>query len=257
MQSADSGLNDTGTHFFHKYLVGKRNGSHASHTTGIQTFVTFADAFVIFGNGQHFIVLAVCQHKYGALDAAEEFFDNYRGTGLTEHTTKHFFQFLFGFFECRKDQYAFSCAKTVGFQHIGCFKGFKESESFFQIFGIDAFVAGGGDAMTFHETLGKLLTAFQLGTLGSRADDGDMLCGGVSGKVVVDTFYQRIFGTYHNHIYFFFQGESFQGREVGSFDSYILAYCTGTGITGGDKKFLYFRALGYFPCQSVLAAAAS
>ena len=35
-------------------------------------------------------------------------------------------------------------------------------------------------------------------------DDGNMLGGGISGKAVVDTFYQRIFGTYHDHVYLLF-----------------------------------------------------
>ena len=111
--------------------------------------------------------------------------------------------------------------------------------------------------MAFHEAFGKLLAAFQLGTFGGGADDGDMLCGGVFGEAVVDAFYQRVFGAYHNHVYVLFQGEGFQGGEVGCLDGYVLAYRTGAGVTGGDKKFLYFRALGNLPCQGVLATAAS
>ena len=58
--------------------------------------------------------------------------------------------------------------------------------------------------MTFHEAFGELFAAFQLRTFSCRADDGNMLGGGISGKAVVDTFYQRIFGTYHDHVYLLF-----------------------------------------------------
>ena len=79
---------------------------------------------------------------------------------------------------------------------------------------------------------------------------GDMLCGGVSGKVVVDTFYQRIFGTYHNHVYFFFQGESFQGSEVGSFDSYILATALVPALPGAIKSFSTFGLWAIFHARA-------
>ena len=110
LQSADGRFDDAGTYLFHKYLVGKGDRSYTSHATGIQAFIAFTDAFVIFGNRQNLIVLTVCQHKYGALYTAEEFFDNNCGAGLAKHTAEHFFQFPLGFFQCRENEHTFSGA---------------------------------------------------------------------------------------------------------------------------------------------------
>ena len=88
--------------------------------------------------------------------------------------------------------------------------------------------------MTHHEAFGKLLAALQLCSVGGRTDNGDMFQFGTVLEVIVDAFYQRVFGTYYYHFDVFFQGESADRFKVGSFDVDILAY----GVCSGGRPSL-------------------
>ena len=88
--------------------------------------------------------------------------------------------------------------------------------------------------MALHKFFGKFFTAFQTGTFGSRPDNGDMLCFRAVLEIVVNTFYQRIFGTDYDHVDFLFKSKCFQCIEICSFDVYVLTDRRGSGITGSD-----------------------
>jgi len=125
-QSFYCGADDTFFHFFHPCFVGKRNRRYTTHTTGVQPFVAFADAFVVFCFGQNLVVLSIGQNEYGTFYTAQEFFNHYGGGSVTEHSAQHFFQFFLGFFQGGQNQYAFSGAKTVGFQYVWSFQCFQK-----------------------------------------------------------------------------------------------------------------------------------
>ena len=152
-------------------------------------------------------MVAICQYKYRTFDTAQELFNDNGCRGIAEHTSEHLFQFFLGFFESRQNQYSFSGTKSVCFQHIRSFKCFEKCQSFVQGIGCHALVAGCRYVVAVHEFFRELLTAFQPGSFFRRADNGDVFQAGVTLEVVIDTFYQRVFGAYHNHIDTFFKSE--------------------------------------------------
>ena len=253
-QAVDGGLYNAFAHFCHKFVVGERNGCHAAHTAGIQSFVAFSDAFIVFGHRQYFIMLAVAQHENRALYSAKEFLDDHFRAGIAEHTAEHLFQLFPGFFQCRENQYAFTCAQAVGFQYVGGGEGFQKSKPFFQRFGCHAFVAGGGNVMAQHEFFGEFFAAFQLRAFCRRADNGDVPGSGIFFETIENTLHQRIFGTHYNHVNLMLKGKSLESGEISSFDVYILAHCACSRVAGSDIQFFYFGALRNLPSQSVFAA---
>lgn len=104
---------------FPSMLVGKRNRRYTTHTTGVQPFVAFADAFVVFCFGQNLVVLSIGQNEYGTFYTAQEFFNHYGGGSVTEHSAQHFFQFFLGFFQGGQNQYAFPAQRPSAFSTYG------------------------------------------------------------------------------------------------------------------------------------------
>ena len=253
-QSVDGRFDDAGTYFFHVFFIGKRNRSHAAHTACVESFVAFTDTLVVFRYGEDFVVFAVGKHEYGTFDTAQELFNNDCCRCGAEHTAKHFLEFFLCLVQCGEDQNAFSGTESVGFQHVWGFQRFEESQTFFEIFCCDTFIPGCRDLMTHHEAFGKLLAALQLCSVGGRTDNGDMFQFGTILEVIVDAFYQRVFGTYYYHFDVFFQSESADRFKVGSFDVDILAYGVCSGVSRSDVQLFNFRTLGNFPCQCMFAA---
>ena len=67
-QSVDRRFDNTCAYFLHEHFIGERNGGYTTHTACIQSFIAFADTFVVFGNGEDLIVFSICQYEHGALD---------------------------------------------------------------------------------------------------------------------------------------------------------------------------------------------
>ena len=109
-------------------------------------------------------MLAVGHHEDGALDAAEELFYHDAAAGIAKHTAEHLFQFLLGFVEGGQDEYALTSTETVGLQYVGGFERLQEGESFLHVLAVEGLVAGCGDVVALHESLGKVLGAFEHGT---------------------------------------------------------------------------------------------
>ena len=172
-QPFDGRADDLFFHLRHISVVGKRNGRNGTHTAGIQAGVAFADAFIIFGYGEHFVVCTVGHDEYGAFDTCQELFDNDCLAGIAEHTVQHVAQFLFRFFKRFEDKHAFTGCQSVGFQHVRSLQRFEESITFGDVFGGDTLVTGGRDVVAHHERLGEILAAFQLCTGFGGADHRD------------------------------------------------------------------------------------
>ena len=83
-QSLNGRAYDALFHFLHPRRIGKRNRRDTAHAACVQPRVSLANAFVIFGFGQDFVVLAVGQYKHRALDAAQELFDDHACRGLSK-----------------------------------------------------------------------------------------------------------------------------------------------------------------------------
>ena len=109
--------------------------------------------------------------------------------------------------------------------------------------------------MAHHERLGEILTAFEDGACLRRTNDRNMAEGGRGLEIVVDAFHQRIFRTYDDHVNGVCLHKTGYGIEIIGLHRHILAYEARAGIAGGDEQLLYFLTLGYFPCQSMFAAA--
>ena len=109
--------------------------------------------------------------------------------------------------------------------------------------------------MTHHEAFCKFLASFQFSSLCGGTDNSDVFKFGAVLEVVVDSFYQRIFGTYYDHGDVFLQGESADSFKISSLDVDIFAYGSCSGISRSNIQLLNFRTLGNFPCQCMFAAA--
>ena len=122
---------------------------------------------------------------------------------------------------------------------------------------VECLIACCGNVVTQHESFGKILGTFQNGTCLRRADDRDVLRAFILLQVIVDTFYQRVFGAHNNHVDIVVDDKLFYGFKVISLHGYILTATARASIARGNKKFLTLAALSNFPCQGVLTAAAT
>ena len=160
-QSLHGGADDAVFHLPHPCLVGKGDGRHGTHAAGVQSFVALAYALVVLRFGQYLVILAVGEHEHRALYAAEELLDDHFGRCLAEHAVEHLAQLALGLVERGHDEHALAGAESVGLEHIGGLQGLKEGAAFIHAVGREAAVARRGDAVAFHEALGKLLAAFE------------------------------------------------------------------------------------------------
>ena len=88
--------------------------------------------------------------------------------------------------------------------------------------------------MAHHKAFGKFLASFQLRSFCRWADNGDMFQLGTVLEIVVDAFYQRVFGTYYYHFDVFLLCEGTDSFKISCFDVDILAYGSCSGITRGN-----------------------
>ena len=122
---------------------------------------------------------------------------------------------------------------------------------------VERLIAGGGDVVALHESLGKVLRAFEHGAGLRRTDDGHVLCPRVGLQVVVDTLHQRVFRSDDHHLDAPVGYELLDGLEVVGLHCHVLATVACSGITWSNIQFLTLAALSNLPCQGVLAAAAA
>ena len=119
LQTLNGRLDDAVFHFLHPFLGGKGYWRDAAHTSCVQSFVAFTNAFVVLGLGQDLIMLTIGQHEHRALYTTQELLDDHATGGIAKHTAQHLLQLFLGFFKGGEYQHALSCAQTVGLQHIG------------------------------------------------------------------------------------------------------------------------------------------
>ena len=105
-KSFDGRTDDAVFDFLHPLLRCKRDRRHATHATGIQTRIVFADTLVVLGLRQNLIVLAVGEHKNATLDATHELLDDHTAAGIAEHTAEHLLEFFLGLVEGGENQHA-------------------------------------------------------------------------------------------------------------------------------------------------------
>ena len=105
--------------------------------------------------------------------------------------------------------------------------------------------------MPHHKGFGEVFAAFEPGSGGRRAYDGNTFQFIIVFEVIVYPFYQRIFGAYDNHVDIVSDGKLFQCGKVGRRKSDITAYAGCSGITRGDIQIFYAGALGDFPSKGV------
>ena len=217
----------------------------------------FSYAFVVFSFRQNLIVLSVSQYKHRALYSAQELFYNDLCRCVSEHTSEHLLQFLLCLFESRQYEHALSGAQSVSFQHVRCFQRFKEFQSFLKRSAVESPVFCCRYIVSLHESFCKVLRSFEHGAFLRRSYYRNVLCSVVVFEIIVNTFYQRVFRSYNNHVDTFFNAEVLESLKVVSLDVHVFACLRGSSISWCNKKFFYLWALCYFPCQSVFASSAA
>ena len=183
-------------------------------------------------------MLTVGQYEDGALDAAHEFLDDDTAGGVAEHTAEHLLQFLLGFVQCRQDEHTLACAQAVGLQNVRGFQSIQKSQTLFLVLAVEGLVACGRDVVALHESLGKVLGAFEYGTGFRRAYDGDIRCALVLLQIVVDALHQRVFWADDHHIDAFLNNKLLDGFEVVGLHGHVFAAVAGAGVTWSDIQFL-------------------
>ena len=109
--------------------------------------------------------------------------------------------------------------------------------------------------MAHHEFLGIFFASFQTRPFFGRAEYGHTRQLLIGFEEIVNTVYQRVFRAYDHKIYAVFEYRLFNSGEIVHFDRKIFSQRGSAGITGSHKQFAAERALRYFPCQGVFAAA--
>ena len=237
-QAFDGGTDDTVLHLLHPRLRGEGNGRDRAHAASVQTGVVLANTLVVLGLRQNLVVLTVCQHEHGTLDATHELLDDDTRRGVAEHAAQHLLQFFLGLVEGRQNQHTLASAQAVGLEHVGGFERFQELQTILQMLAVECLVACRGDVVAQHESLGKVLRAFQHGTSLRGTDDGDVLRALVLLQVVVDTLHQRVFRTYYHHVDAFFHYECLDGLEVVSLHGHILSTIAGASVAWSNIELL-------------------
>ena len=247
--------NDFALHTCHPFGSGKGDRTHTAHSTGIQSGISLADALIVLRLWEDFVVLAVGQDKNTALYTAQELFNDYTRRGIAEHSSEHLAEFALCFLQAVDDEHALSGAQSVGLQHIRSLQGFEETTTFFHLRTVECLICSSGDAMTLHEGLRKILATFEDSSGFRGPDDWHVRNFRMLQEVVIDTFHQRVFRTYHNHIHLLCLDEGGNGVEIIGLDGHILAHKTCSGISGSNVELLNLWTLCDFPCKGVFAAA--
>lgn len=125
------------------------------------------------------------------------------------------------------------------------------------MFAVEGGVGRRGNVVPLHEAFGKVLGTFEHGTGLRGTDDGNGAQFVALLEIVVDAFYQRVFGAYHHHVHLVFNDELSNPVEIVGLDVNILAYAGRACVARCDIEFFDFLALCDFPGQSMLAASAS
>ena len=254
-QSLHGRTDDAVFHFLHPLLRGEGDGRDAAHATGVESGVVLADALIVFSLRQDLIMLAIGQHKDGALDAGEELLDDDLCRGIAEHAVEHLPKLLLGSLEGRHNEHALAGSQPVGLQHIRRLERLQELTALFHRRAVEGLIGCRGDMVPFHEPFCKILTAFELGASLRRTDDRDVLRARVCLESVVDTLHQRILGTDDHHVDDVPDDEVFLSLEVIHPDGDILPHRCRARIARGDIEFFALRALRDLPCQRMLASA--
>ena len=205
-------------------------------------------ALVVLSLRQNLVVLAIGQDEYGALDAAQEFLNHHTRGSVAKHTAEHLLELLLGLFEGREDENALASAQAVSLQYVRSLQGLQKLQAFLYSSAVEGLILGCRDIVTLHELLGEVLAAFQYGTSLRWTNHWDVLGTFVSLEVIIDTLYQWVFRTNYHHVNTPLDSKVLESLEVVSLDVYVLANLLCAGVTWSDKKFLYFLALGDFPC---------
>ena len=99
------------------------------------------------------------------------------------------------------------------------------------MFAVEGLVTGRGDVVALHKGLGEVLGAFEYGTSLGRTDDGNILRTLVLLQVIIDTLYQRVFGTDDHHINLVVDDKLLDGLEIVGLHGHVFAAIAGTGIS--------------------------
>ncbi len=263
-QTFNGGADDALFHLVHPLFGGERHWRHAAHAAGVQSGVALSDALVVLCFGQYLVVLAIGEHEYRALYAAEKLLDDHPCRGIAEHSAEHLLQLLLGFVESGQYEHTLSGAQSVGLEHVWRLQCLEESYAFGKMFPVEGLIASCRYGVPLHESLGKVLGAFHLSSGLRRAYHWYVGGLGVRLHLVVDAFHQRVFGAYDHHVDVVVDGKSLYSLEVVGLDSHVAAqraighrHASRSGIAGCYVEVVHLLALSYLPCQGVFASAAA
>ena len=154
---------DALVNLLHPLLGSEWYRGNATHTASVQTGIVLADALVILRLRKNLVVLAVCQYEYRALNATEEFLDDYACRSVAEHTAEHLLELFLSLFQGREDKNALTGAQTISLQYIRSLQCLQEFQAFLYVLAVESLILGSRDVVALHELLGEVLAAFQYG----------------------------------------------------------------------------------------------
>ena len=234
LETCDGGANDAFFNLLHELVVGKRYGRTVAHAAGVGAGIAFADALVVLCHGQDLVVLTVGEHEDRAFDARQELLDDDGGRSCTKHTIEHQAEFVASLVEGGEDEHALAGCQTVGLEHIGCLELFEETACLVVLLGVERAIAGGGDLMTAHEALGKVLRAFELGCCLAGTDDADACEALVAFDVVVDAVDQGVFGAHDDHADLVLEAEVSNLVKLAHLDGDVLSVGACASVAWGN-----------------------
>ena len=177
-------------------------GGDGTHAAGVQAGVAVSRPLVIHGGHHGLDHLAVGEGQHGDLRAGEKFLDDHVVAGFAENMIFHHVpDGGLGLLPGLGDDDALAQRQTVGLDDGGDGGSVQIGEGGGRV--VEDLIPGGGDAVLFHEILGKDLAALNDGGPGAGAKAGDFSCF----QRVHAAQYQRVVGRDHGVIYLLLLGK--------------------------------------------------
>ena len=171
-------------------------GGNGAHAAGVQAGVAVSCPLVIHGGHHGLDHLAVGEGQHGDLRAGEKFLNDHMVAGLAEDVIFHHIpDGGLGLVPGLGDDNALAQRKTIGLDDGGDGGGVQIGKGGGHV--VEDLIPGGGDAVLFHEILGKDLAALNDGGPGAGAKAGDFS----RFQRVHAAQYQRVVGRDHGVIY--------------------------------------------------------
>ena len=238
-------------HFVHHFVGHHGSRCIGAHAAGVGAFVVVEDSLVVLGGNHGHHVGAIAETEDRCFFSFHEFFDNHGPSGAAEAVA---FQHVFHCTHCLcfilGNDDAFACCQAVGFDDDGIFL------VVFQVFHCFVFVSKDfigccGNAVFFHQVLGKSFGSFNASCRFGGAEEGKSL----RFEFICQTFGENCFRSSYGEVHFH-QFSKIQDVLM-SFHRNEVSHVAHAVIPGNGIDFRDGRALCQPPQQGMFPAAAA